>query len=173
MIDRHQADTGGPRLASRRGLWTYTDPAVHALALRLDANHGINLAAIDDWIEGEHWPDPDQLRRVLDWRERILQASSDDAAEGWGMYMLTLAAMNVRERFLHPLALLGKDWGHRLPKPGERATLRAPKKTTTQRKSRDKRILALAAAGKTKAQIASAVSMSERQVYRLLKRHRP
>lgn len=166
-IDRHRADTGGPAIESRRGRWTYTDPAVHRRALQLHLELGINLAVIDDWIEGEQWPDPDQLQRVLGWRERMLQASSDDAAEGWGMYLLTLVAFNVRERFLHPLALVGKTWGDRLPQPGQRKTLRAPVQTALQRKSRDERVRELRAAGKTAAEIARAVGLTDRQVRRI------
>lgn len=103
---RHQRETGGPRLTSGAGAWTYTDPAEHQAALQLDIEHGINLAAIDDWIDSGSWPDQAALARVLAWRAMLLecqQAGNGVAAEGWGMFLLTLVQLNVRRR----LAVLG------------------------------------------------------------------
>lgn len=169
-IDRHQAETGGPRVKSKRGAWTYSDPAVQERALRLDLEHGINLAELDDWIEAESWPDAEQLQRVLGWRERIVRASNDDAAEGWAMFMMTLAAFNMREQKLHPLAVLGQWVKPRLDgkAPGDRVTLRIPKLRAGQRKVRDKAIAALSAAGRTDAEIARTVNLTPRHVRRIL-----
>jgi hypothetical protein len=114
MIARHQRDVGGPRLVSSTGAWTYEDAAEHAAALRLDIELGINLATIDDWIEAGPWPDHEHLERVLAWRRTLLSchlSGNADAAEGWGLYLLTLAAFNQREAFLHPLARRGVQHG--------------------------------------------------------------
>lgn len=172
-IARHQADTSGPRLASRAGAWTYDDPAVHVRALRLDEEHGVNLAEIDDWIEGENWADAENLQRVLAWRERLLNASSDDAAEGWGMFLLTLAALNVRERFLHRLALIGRWVEPRLggKPPGARVTLRVPRLTTMQRAARNKRIATMASDGVPVAEISRKEKLGTRQVRRIIEVH--
>lgn len=95
------------RSKNEAGAWTYADPSVHSAVLHLHFL-GVDLPAIDDWIEAEPWPDSDQLRRVLEWRERALFAGSDDAAEGWGLFLTTLVAMNRREAFMHPRALRDK-----------------------------------------------------------------
>jgi hypothetical protein len=168
-IERHQAETRRPAIPTRLGSWTYSDPVVHQLALRLYLRLRVNLADIDDWIEAEDWSaDSETLDLVLGWRHRLIHAKSDDAAEGWGRFLLTLVQLNRRERFLQPLALIGRDWRHRLPKPGQSKTLRAAKTSGAQRKSRDDRIRTMAQDGKSKVEIADANNVSVRQVYRIL-----
>jgi DNA-binding CsgD family transcriptional regulator len=170
-IERHRADTGGMTLGSSTGRWTYSDPAVHRAALRLFLKCGINAATIDDWIEAEAWEDGEQLRRVLGWRGRMLSANSIDAAEGWGMFLLTLRDLKRREAFLHPFALVGKQLEGKLPAPGERKTIRMPQKTALQVKARDKRIVELSKAGKSSSEIGLIVKLSRRQVRRIVKLH--
>ncbi|MCB1998137.1 MAG: helix-turn-helix domain-containing protein [Rhodoferax sp.] len=166
-IERHRADTGGPRLTSTSGAWTYADPVVHARALRLDVEHGISLPTIDDWIEAQAWTDKHHLQRVLQWRARMLRATSDDAAEGWGMYMLALVALNERSRLLHRLALIGKGVEHKLPPPGEQRTIYNPKRPATTTRALHKRIMAATRAGKSAKEIAQAEGISARTVYRV------
>lgn len=123
---RHQRETGGPRLMSSTGAWTYTDPAEHQTALQLDIEHGISLPAIDDWIAAGPWSDQAQRARVLEWRAMLLEcqkAGNSAAAEGWGMFMLTLVHHNLRVQFLQPLAQRGRRHGEqqarrRKDKPG-------------------------------------------------------
>jgi hypothetical protein len=167
-IDRHKGHTGGITVDTAAGAWTYTDPAVHERVVELVRKGIVNVASIDDWIEGENWPAPDQLTRVLEWRQRILDATDDDAAEGWGMFMSTLVAFNARERFLHPLALIGQQVGPKLAPPGEQRTIYTPKgRTAVRQSSRDKRILAATKRGLSIESIAKAEGVSPSTVSRV------
>jgi hypothetical protein len=167
-IDRRKGSTDDMAIKTGAGVWTYSDPAVHARVLELALKGVVNLASIDDWIEGESWPDPEQLARVLQWRQRILNATDDDAAEGWGMFMSTLMAFNVRERFLHPLALVGQQVKHKLAPPGEQRTIYTPKgRTAVKQASRNKRILDATKRGISIDKIARAEGVSPSTVSRV------
>ena len=137
--------------------------------MRLLLEFGINLADIDDWIESGSWASAPDLRQVMAWRARLLLAESADAQEAWGLYLMTLVHFNRRQKVLRPLAAIGQWLKPRLDRvqPGERITVRVPKRTPAQRKARNARITAMIDAGMTDAEIAGREGVSPKTVNRL------
>ncbi|MEP7303018.1 MAG: hypothetical protein ABI699_16010 [Caldimonas sp.] len=133
---RHQGKPlhpSGERLCTQTGDWTYDDPAEHDAALVALAafGRGVDLAAIDDWLEAQTWnavtlEAATRLRALV--RRHIL--AGNHAATRATVGMLQLAPMAERGEARRTLQVRGgldaqgKDAGW--PDRIERAIMERP-----------------------------------------------
>lgn len=90
--------------------WTYDDPHEHSAALEAVLLFGFDLSVFDDWLLGPGWTD-EARTAALALRQRFIDAhrvGNTDAVEAWAMLLAQTQRSNLREEFMHPLALLGK-----------------------------------------------------------------
>lgn len=156
-----------------RGGWVYDDPDEHIAANVWHLQFGFDLGGFDDWLESPGFEESER-QDVLRWRARAFdayRAGNQDAEEGWLLYLLTLQNFNLREAFLHPLALKGRRHGTVQAKRRKGKPARSDEYDPDRNARIQNRHARLVAAGRHDAtqETANEFNLSKRQVSRIVR----
>ena len=95
--------------------WEYIDHDVSEAAIMWAFAYGFDLAAFDDWIEGDSLA-PEFQRQLLGFRQRALdaqQAGNEDAVDGWVLLLRLLLQRRRERQVLVPAAVEGRPFVER------------------------------------------------------------